>query len=125
MATAAPPEIRVPVRDGERWQEGRTAPRSGPTSPSRPYASHRYGGPVSRLLGPLFGPLFDLFSQVAFWLAMALPVLYLPLVLAPATFDWSVPGVGLAASSGAVVVALVALHLATVVVGHGYARRLT
>lgn len=73
----------------------------------------------------LVDPFRSLFSRVAFWLAVTLPVLYLPLVLAPETFVRPVPGVGLVTSPGAVVVTLVAVHLVAVVVGHGYARRLS
>lgn len=64
-----------------------------------------------------------LLRRVAFWLAVSLPVLYVPLLLSPGAFDWSVPGFGVGLSAGGVGASLVALHLFAVVLGHDYARR--
>lgn len=64
-----------------------------------------------------------LVQRVAFWLAVTLPVLYVPFALSSAALTWSLPGLGASAPAGSLVVALVALHLVAVLVGHGYARR--
>jgi hypothetical protein len=64
--------------------------------------------PTADLLGPTANVLVETARTVAFWTAIALPFLYLPLLLTGGQ------------NTGVVVTALVVVNVAALVVGHGH-----
>lgn len=137
MSTARAPSpatpVSIPVHDGRRWR-GRRERRARPHADGVPGDPGADGGPLGRpdtarvvsrreVALARARSAAALVQRAAFWVAVTLPVLYVPFALSPAALTWSPPGVGAGAPAGSLVVALVALHLLAVVVGHGHARR--
>ena len=102
------------VHDTEHWSGHETTERR-PTDASDDRSADGPEGRITRVVAVV--------RRVAFWLAIGLPGLYVPLVVAPEAFDWPLPVVGIPLSAGSVVLTLVGLHLLAVFVGHGHARR--
>jgi hypothetical protein len=105
--------MRVPVHDTEHWS-GHEPTERRPTDTPDDGPADGSDGRTPRVAAVV--------RRVAFWLAIGLPGLYVPLVVAPEAFDWPLPGVGVPLSAGSVVLTLVGLHLLVVLVGHEHAR---
>ena len=109
----------LPSRSATGWRRTDSSARR-PTAREPAPVPRPADGPANRRRGP-FDDAAALARRVAFWFAVVLPAVYVPLLVAPGAFS-GVLALQPTLSAGGVTVALAALDLLAVVLGHAHGR---